>query len=46
VTLVSPDPLRAGDLVRATVTGSEGVDLTARAVAAPPARAPVPAGSR
>ena len=46
VTLVSPDPLLAGDLVRATVTGSEGVDLTARAVAAPPARAPVPAGSR
>ena len=46
VTLISPDPLRAGDLVRATVTGSEGVDLTARAVAAPPARAPVPAGSR
>ena len=46
VTLVSPDPLRAGDLVRATVTGSEGVDLTARAVAAPPARATVPAGSR
>jgi ribosomal protein S12 methylthiotransferase RimO len=46
VTLVSPDPLRAGDLVRATVTGSEGVDLTARAVAAPPARSPVPAGSR
>jgi ribosomal protein S12 methylthiotransferase RimO len=46
VTLVSPDPLRVGDLVRATVTGSEGVDLTARAVAAPPARAPVPAGSR
>jgi len=46
VTLVSPDPLRAGDLVRATVTGSEGVDLTARAVAAPPARPPVPAGSR
>jgi tRNA A37 methylthiotransferase MiaB len=46
VTLVSQDPLRAGDLVRATVTGSEGVDLTARAVAAPPARAPVPAGSR
>ena len=46
VTLVSPDPLRAGDLVRATVTGSEGVDLTARAVAAPPARAPVPAGSQ
>jgi ribosomal protein S12 methylthiotransferase RimO len=46
VTLVSPDPLRAGDLVRATVTGSEGVDLTARAVAAPPARAPVQAGSR
>jgi ribosomal protein S12 methylthiotransferase RimO len=46
VTLVSPDPLRAGDLVRATVTGSEGVDLTARAVAAPSARAPVPAGSR
>ena len=46
VTLVSPEPLQAGDLVRATVTGSEGVDLTARAVAAPPARAPVPAGSR
>ncbi len=46
VTLVSPDQLRAGDLVRATVTGSEGVDLTARAVAAPPARSPVPAGSR
>jgi len=46
VTLVSPEQLKAGDLVRATVTGSEGVDLTARAVAAPPARAPVPAGSR
>jgi ribosomal protein S12 methylthiotransferase len=46
VTLVSPEQLQAGDLVRATVTGSEGVDLTARAVAAPPARAPVPAGSR
>ena len=46
VTLVSTDPLRAGDLVRATVTGSEGVDLTARAVAAPPARSPIPAGSR
>jgi ribosomal protein S12 methylthiotransferase RimO len=46
VTLVSPDPLQAGDLVPATVTGSEGVDLTARAVAAPPARAPVPAGTR
>jgi len=46
VTLVSTDPLQAGDLVRATVTGSEGVDLTARAVAAPPARSPIPAGSR
>jgi ribosomal protein S12 methylthiotransferase RimO len=46
VTLISPDTLQAGDLVRATVTGSEGVDLTARAVAAPPARAPVPAGTR
>jgi MiaB/RimO family radical SAM methylthiotransferase len=46
VTLASPGELTAGDFVRATVTGSEGVDLTASAVAAPPARAPVPAGTR
>jgi MiaB/RimO family radical SAM methylthiotransferase len=46
VTLVSPDALQPGDLVRATVTGSEGVDLTARAAAVPQARPPVPAGTR
>ena len=28
-TVVSPEPLAAGDMVRAVVTGSEGVDLIA-----------------
>ena len=28
-TVVSPGPLAAGDMVRAVVTGSEGVDLIA-----------------
>jgi tRNA A37 methylthiotransferase MiaB len=46
VTLVSPEPLQAGDLVRATVTGSEGVDLTARAVAAPARTGTRSGGSR
>jgi MiaB/RimO family radical SAM methylthiotransferase len=40
-TVLSGDPLAVGDLVRATVTGSEGVDLVAAATSAPvPPRPP------
>jgi ribosomal protein S12 methylthiotransferase len=37
-TVASPAPLAAGDMVGATVTGSEGVDLTADALPAGPRR--------
>jgi hypothetical protein len=37
-TVASPAPLAAGDMVGATVTGSEGVDLTADARPAGPQR--------
>jgi ribosomal protein S12 methylthiotransferase len=45
-TVLSRDELAVGDLVRATVVGSEGVDLVAEAAAATAALSPVPAGTR
>src|SRR6266542_1756399 len=45
-TVLSRDLLSAGDLVRATVTGSEGVDLVAEAIGATAPASPTPAGPR
>ena len=45
-TVLSRDLLVAGDLVRATVTGSEGVDLVAEAIGATAPASPTPAGPR
>jgi ribosomal protein S12 methylthiotransferase len=45
-TVISCAPLAAGDMVRATVTGSEGVDLVASAVGATASVPPAPAGLR
>jgi MiaB/RimO family radical SAM methylthiotransferase len=45
-TVLSRDRLAAGDLVHATVTGSEGVDLVAEAAGAAPPLRPAPAGMR
>jgi ribosomal protein S12 methylthiotransferase len=45
-TVLSRRPLAAGDIVRATVTGSEGVDLVAEAAGAAPSLPPAPAGMR
>jgi ribosomal protein S12 methylthiotransferase RimO len=45
-TVLSQQPLAAGDMVRATVTGSEGADLLAEAVGAAPDRRPAAAGMR
>jgi tRNA A37 methylthiotransferase MiaB len=45
-TVISRAPLAAGDMVRATVTGSEGVDLVASAVGATASMPPAPAGLR
>ena len=45
-TVLSPEPLAAGDMIRATVTGSDGADLLAEAVGATPARHPAAAGMR
>jgi len=45
-TVLSPETLVAGDMVRATVTGSDGADLLAEAVGATPARHPAAAGMR
>jgi tRNA A37 methylthiotransferase MiaB len=45
-TVLSRDALAVGDLVRATVVSSEGVDLVAEAVATTAALPPVPAGTR
>ena len=45
-TVLSRDLLAAGDLVRATVTGSEGVDLVAEAIGATAPASPTPAGPR
>ena len=45
-TVRSQAPLTVGDIVRAVVVGSEGVDLVARARLAAPAGAPARAGTR
>jgi MiaB/RimO family radical SAM methylthiotransferase len=45
-TVLSRDLLAAGDLVRATVTGSAGVDLVAEAIGATAPASPAPAGPR
>ncbi|MEP7025541.1 MAG: MiaB/RimO family radical SAM methylthiotransferase, partial [Actinomycetota bacterium] len=45
-TVLAPGGLAVGDLVQATVTGSEGVDLVAEAVTATASLPPVPAGTR
>jgi ribosomal protein S12 methylthiotransferase len=45
-TVISSALLAAGDMVRATVTGSEGVDLVASAVGATASMPPAPAGLR
>ena len=44
--VLSRRPLAAGDLVRATVTGSDGVDLVADAAGATAPPRPAPAGLR
>ena len=45
-TVQSAEPLTVGDIVRAVVVGSEGVDLVARAGLSAPAGAPARAGMR
>jgi len=45
-TVLSRDLLAPGDLVRAAVTGSEGVDLLAEAIGATASESPAPAGPR
>jgi ribosomal protein S12 methylthiotransferase RimO len=45
-TVLSRDLLAAGDLVRATVTGSAGVDLVAETIGATAPASPAPAGPR